>query len=103
MIQQSAVLASIFFSIMIFFSCEKKQITSETSLQIKFTDITTSSGLAGFQHETGAVGDKWFPESMGGGGAGYRVAGTISNSAANVHSQHLRLTPLVNQVRFPCR
>ena len=68
MIQQSAVLASIFFSIMIFFSCEKKQITSETSLQIKFTDITTSSGLAGFQHETGAVGDKWFPESMGGGG-----------------------------------
>lgn len=33
-----------------------------------FMDGTPESGLKGFRHVTGAAGDKWFPESMGGGG-----------------------------------
>ena len=68
MAQQYAVRAIFIISIMIFIGCEKKQIASNELPQIKFTDITVSAGLAGFRHETGAVGDKWFPESMGSGG-----------------------------------
>lgn len=33
-----------------------------------FTDVTSEAGLASFRHETGAVGDMWFPETMGPGG-----------------------------------
>ncbi len=32
-----------------------------------FTDITEQAGLGDFRHETGAFGEKWFPESMGSG------------------------------------
>jgi len=32
-----------------------------------FTDVTEAAGLGTFRHVTGAVGDKWFPETMGGG------------------------------------
>ena len=35
---------------------------------LSFTDVTAAAGLGDFRHETGAVGDKWFPESMGAGG-----------------------------------
>ncbi|MEX2399860.1 MAG: CRTAC1 family protein [Rhodothermales bacterium] len=38
-----------------------------TSATPRFSDITEEAGLGGFRHETGAVGDKWFPESMGSG------------------------------------
>ena len=68
MAQQYAVRDIFIISIMIFTGCEKKQIASNELPQIKFTDITVSAGLADFRHETGAVGDKWFPESMGSGG-----------------------------------
>ena len=68
MVQQNAVITAILFLIVLFTSCEKKQNISDSSPQIKFTDITESAGLSDFHHETGAVGDKWFPESMGGGG-----------------------------------
>ncbi len=33
-----------------------------------FTDVTAEAGLGGFRNETGAAGDKWFPETMGSGG-----------------------------------
>ncbi len=33
-----------------------------------FTETAASTGLSEFRHVTGAVGDKWFPESMGSGG-----------------------------------
>lgn len=33
-----------------------------------FTDVTTEVGLDGFIHITGAAGNKWMPETMGGGG-----------------------------------
>lgn len=35
---------------------------------LSFTEVTASAGLAEFRHVTGAIGDKWFPESMGSGG-----------------------------------
>ena len=34
---------------------------------IQFTDVTQNAGLDQFVHETGAVGDRWFPEAMGAG------------------------------------
>lgn len=47
-------------------SSPKASPSSEQSLQ--FTDVTKPAGLKGFRHETGAVGEKWMPESMGSGG-----------------------------------
>lgn len=35
---------------------------------LKFTDITAQAGIE-YRHETGAFGQKWMPETMGGGGA----------------------------------
>ena len=35
---------------------------------ISFTEVTEEAGLDAFIHSTGAVGDRWFPESMGSGG-----------------------------------
>jgi hypothetical protein len=32
-----------------------------------FTEVTAQAGLGEFRHETGAFGQKWFPESMGSG------------------------------------
>jgi hypothetical protein len=32
-----------------------------------FTDVTLDAGLGSFRHQTGAVGEKWFPESLGSG------------------------------------
>jgi len=33
----------------------------------RFTDVTNAAGLSGFKHTSGAIGDKWFPETMGAG------------------------------------
>ena len=33
-----------------------------------FAEVTGAAGLGDFMHETGATGDRWFPESMGSGG-----------------------------------
>ncbi|HEY7494785.1 MAG TPA: VCBS repeat-containing protein, partial [Candidatus Tectomicrobia bacterium] len=35
--------------------------------EIHFTDVTRAAGLV-FQHEAGATGKKWYPETMGAGG-----------------------------------
>ena len=59
---------SIFFVVIIFISCGNKQPASTKETRINFTDVTATAGLANFRHVTGAVGDKWFPESMGSGG-----------------------------------
>ncbi|MCY4158963.1 MAG: CRTAC1 family protein [Bacteroidetes bacterium] len=40
----------------------------QRDVQIVFTDVTASAGLGDFLHETGAFGEKWFPETMGAGG-----------------------------------
>lgn len=37
-------------------------------VQIVFTDVTEDVGLGDFRHQTGAFGEKWFPETMGAGG-----------------------------------
>lgn len=34
-----------------------------------FEDVTRQAGLGDFRHVTGAFGEKWFPETMGSGGA----------------------------------
>ena len=59
---------TVIFAFTIFISCESKQPTSANTSQVYFTDVTATAGLDSFRHVTGAVGDKWFPESMGSGG-----------------------------------
>ena len=60
---------TVFFVVIIFIACDSKQPASTNNeIIINFTDVTASAGLANFRHVTGAVGDKWFPESMGSGG-----------------------------------
>lgn len=34
---------------------------------LHFTDVTNSAGIGNFLHMTGAIGEKWFPETMGAG------------------------------------
>lgn len=36
--------------------------------QLSFVDVTEAAGLGTFRHETGAFGNEWFPETVGGGG-----------------------------------
>jgi len=43
-----------------------RQARSRQAPEITFTDITAEAGIS-FTHETGAVGDKWLPETMGSG------------------------------------
>ena len=60
---------TVFFVVIIFIACDSKQPASTNNeITINFTDVTASAGLENFRHVTGAVGDKWFPESMGSGG-----------------------------------
>ena len=59
---------TVFFVVILFIACDSKQPASTNKMQINFTDVTATAGLANFRHVTGAVGDKWFPESMGSGG-----------------------------------
>ncbi len=40
----------------------------QSSATIVFEDVTAAAGLGDFRHETGAFGEKWFPETMGAGG-----------------------------------
>ena len=47
---------------------EKVQEVDRRMVEIVFTDVTEEAGLGEFQHETGAFGEKWFPETMGAGG-----------------------------------
>ena len=42
--------------------------SSPPSSPVSFEDVTASSNLNGFRHQTGAFGEKWFPETMGSGG-----------------------------------
>ena len=42
--------------------------TDEASPDVWFTDVTSGAGLGEFRHLTGAVGKKWMPETLGGGG-----------------------------------
>ncbi len=41
----------------------------DDTLPFSLARATDATGLADFQHETGASGEKWFPETMGAGGA----------------------------------
>jgi hypothetical protein len=36
--------------------------------QVSFTEVSAAAGLGAFHHQTGAFGQKWYPETMGGGG-----------------------------------
>ena len=42
-------------------------VSSTPSMSIRFTDVTADAGLH-FQHDAGATGKKWYPETMGAGG-----------------------------------
>jgi len=63
-----------FALIVLFFGCRSPESDqnhielTQRDVQIVFTDVTESSGLGTFRHETGAFGKKWFPETMGAGG-----------------------------------
>lgn len=35
---------------------------------VSFEDVTSTAGLGDFHHQTGAFGQKWYPETMGSGG-----------------------------------
>ena len=84
---------------------EPESNDSEPSLrdvQIVFTDVTEASGLGMFRHETGAFGEKWFPETMGAGGGFFDyngdqildivlVAGSEFPSDSTVEQPALRL------------
>lgn len=41
---------------------------SSSNANSLFVDVSQVAGLGDFYHETGAFGEKWFPESMGSGG-----------------------------------
>ena len=45
-------------------------LSAPISAPIQLTEITAEVGLGAFRHETGAFGQKWFPETMG-AGAGF--------------------------------
>lgn len=57
----------------------KEEVVQETSLpdrrempkvtvpQVKWTDVTAESGIASFEHKSGATGEKLLPETMGSG------------------------------------
>lgn len=40
---------------------------TSSEMKVAFADITASAGLGDFSHNTGEIGDKWFPEAMGSG------------------------------------
>lgn len=46
---------------------EAQSVSTDTTLPV-FVDVTAEAGLGGFRYETGATGEKWYPESMGPGG-----------------------------------
>ena len=48
-------------------AAESQQATTPASA-VAFTDVTAEAGLGSFRHETGAFGEKWFPETFGAGG-----------------------------------
>ena len=41
---------------------------AEAGPALAFADVTERAGLGAFRHQTGAFGEKWFPEAMGSGG-----------------------------------
>lgn len=43
--------------------------TRENASTVSFTEVTAEANLDGFRHATGISGNKWFPETMGSGGA----------------------------------
>jgi hypothetical protein len=47
---------------------EPPRDASSTRQTVAFADVTESAGLTDFHHQTGAFGEKWFPETMGSGG-----------------------------------
>lgn len=44
------------------------RVPSTDGRSVMFSDVTTEAGLGAFHHQTGAFGEKWFPETMGSGG-----------------------------------
>ncbi len=49
---------------------EEASASEEPSEALRFTHVTEEAGLGAFRHVTGAFGEMWFPETMG-GGAGF--------------------------------
>jgi hypothetical protein len=47
---------------------ESSEEDSSHSDPVQFADVTEEAGLNDFVHETGSFGEKWFPETVGGGG-----------------------------------
>ena len=60
---------------------------AKTPPKIQFSDIATSAGIT-FEHETGAVGDKWMPETMGSGCAFLDYDGDDDEDVLLVNSAH---------------
>ena len=53
----------------------QKPPPSESPLQFSLEHVTELAGLGDFKHVTGAVGEKWFPETMGAGAAFFDADG----------------------------
>ena len=72
-LSRGVVICALLF-IMLSLGCNRAEKVEEQKPQptngvaLSFTDVTSTAGLSEFRHVTGAVGDKWFPESMGSGG-----------------------------------
>ncbi|MEM8487258.1 MAG: CRTAC1 family protein [Bacteroidota bacterium] len=75
MAQVRASIRTLFLSAILLLACCGKQPAeqpapvNETGIAFSYVDITGTAGLDSFQHETGATGDKYFPEAMGAGAA----------------------------------
>ena len=89
---------TVFVVVIIFIACESKHaVSNNNEIIINFTDVTASAGLADFRHVTGAIGDKWFPESMGSGGGFIDYNGDGWSDILSVSYTHMTLptTPIV--------
>ncbi len=61
---------TVLFLTLIFSGCTTPQedVPERGDAPVTYTEIAAEAGLGAFTHATGAVGDKWYPEPMGGGG-----------------------------------
>lgn len=69
-----------FFSLLLGAICsagcgQPESVEPITAPALTFTDVTQDAGLGGFRHQNGALGDYWFPETMGAGAAAVDVNG----------------------------
>lgn len=70
------ILPGLLWSVAVLFGCSNGSSSTDsaandvsTASSVTFTEVTEAAGVGNFVHETGAFGNKWFPETMGSGAA----------------------------------